>query len=137
MLAPAKQKYRKAHKGRVKNITKRGHYLSFGSFGLKAMGMERINSKQIEAARVAANRFLQRGGRLWVRIFPSIPVTKKPIEVRMGKGKGSHEHYVFRTSPGRILFEVEGVSEKMALRALQLAAGKLPIKTKPIKRKEL
>ena len=136
MLMPKKQKYRKAHKGRVAKVSKAGTYLAFGSYGLKSLDMARIDSRQIEAARIAANRFLQKNGKLWIRIFPSIPVTKKPIEVRMGKGKGSHDRYVFRTSPGRVLFEIEGVSREIAARALELASGKMPIRTKFICRHE-
>lgn len=136
MFTPAKQKYRKEHKGRVAPMSCAGSYLAFGLFGLKALGMARIDSKQIEAARIAANRFLQRRGKLWVRIFPNIPVTKKPIEVRMGKGKGSLDKFVFRTAPGRILFEIAGVPEKIAERALELAGGKLPLKTKFVTRKD-
>lgn len=136
MLVPGKQKYRKVQKGRVAKITKAGEYVAFGEFGLKAIQMERIDSRQIEAARIAANRFLQRNGRLWIRIFPSIPVTKKPIEVRMGKGKGGHDRFVFRVAPGRIIFEIAGVEEKTAKRALELAAGKLPIKTKFVRQHE-
>lgn len=136
MLIPSKQKYRKAHKGRVQELSKGGSYVAFGSFGLKSLSMARIDSRQIEAARIAAQRFLQRSGKLWIRIFPSIPVTKKPIEVRMGKGKGSLDRYVFRTSPGRVLFEVDGADEKTARRALELAGGKLPVRTKVIGRYE-
>lgn len=136
MLVPKKQKFRKAHKGRVAPKVKRGDQISFGSFGLKALELERINSRQIEAARRAATRVMKREGKLWIRIFPDVPVSKKPSEVRMGKGKGSVEFYVARISPGRVLFEVDGVSDDSCLEALRLAAAKLPLKTKVVKRYE-
>ncbi|AVP87726.1 50S ribosomal protein L16 [Candidatus Phycorickettsia trachydisci] len=136
MLVPKKQKFRKAHKGRIAAKVKRGDQISFGSFGLKALELERINSRQIEAARRAATRVMKREGKLWIRIFPDIPVSKKPSEVRMGKGKGSVEFYVARISPGRVLFEVDGVSDDACLEALRLAAAKLPLKTKVVKRYE-
>jgi len=134
MLTPKKQKYRKMHKGRISRVTKGGSMLSFGSFGLKALSPERIDSKQIEAARIAATRFMQRKGKLWIKIFPSIPVTKKPAETRMGKGKGGHDRFVFRVAPGRIIFEIDEVEKNIAIRALDIAKGKLPIKTKIIER---
>ncbi|QEK39773.1 50S ribosomal protein L16 [Candidatus Sneabacter namystus] len=130
MLAPSKQKYRKMQKGRVASVSKGGTTLAFGSFGLKALQMDRITSRQIEAARIAATRYMKRKGKMWIRVFPSIPVSKKPTEVRMGKGKGSPECFVFRVSPGRILFEVDGVSKEEAMEALRLAGAKMPIKTK-------
>ena len=134
MLQPTKTKYRKAHKGRIHGKASRGNLMNYGAFGLKALEPDRIISKQIEAARVALTRYMKRQGRVWTRIFPNIPVSKKPIEVRMGKGKGSPEYYAFRVKPGRILFEVDGVSEEVAKVALYKASAKLPIKTKFIKR---
>ena len=134
MLQPARTKFRKAHKGRIKGKATRGASLNFGSHGLQALEPERVTSRQIEAARVALTRQMQRKGRVWLRIFPNIPVSKKPIEVRMGKGKGSPEYFACRVKPGRILFEVDGVSEQIAKEALYKASAKLPIKTKTIKR---
>ena len=134
MLQPTRTKYRKAHKGRIHGKACRGNLMNYGAFGLKALEPDRVISKQIEAARVALTRYMKRQGRVWTRIFPNIPVSKKPIEVRMGKGKGSPEYYAFRVKPGRILFEVDGVSEEVAKVALYKASAKLPIKTKFIKR---
>ena len=134
MLQPKRTKYRKAHKGRIHGKASRGNLMNYGAFGLKALEPDRVISKQIEAARVALTRYMKRQGRVWTRIFPNIPVSKKPIEVRMGKGKGSPEYYAFRVKPGRILFEVDGVSEEIAKKALYKASAKLPIKTKFIKR---
>ena len=134
MLQPTRTKYRKAHKGRIHGKASRGNLMNYGAFGLKALEPDRVISKQIEAARVALTRYMKRQGRVWTRIFPNIPVSKKPIEVRMGKGKGSPEYYAFRVKPGRILFEVDGVSEEVAKVALYKASTKLPIKTKFIKR---
>jgi large subunit ribosomal protein L16 len=134
MLQPTRTKYRKAHKGRIHGKACRGNLMNYGAFGLKALEPERVISKQIEAARVALTRYMKRQGRVWTRIFPNIPVSKKPIEVRMGKGKGSPEYYACRVKPGRILFEVDGVSEEVAKVALYKASAKLPIKTKFIKR---
>jgi len=134
MLQPKRTKYRKAHKGRIHGKASRGNLMNYGAFGLKALEPERVISKQIEAARVALTRYMKRQGRVWTRIFPNIPVSKKPIEVRMGKGKGSPEYYACRVKPGRILFEVDGVSEEVAKVALYKASAKLPIKTKFIKR---
>ena len=134
MLQPTRTKYRKAHKGRIHGKASRGNLMNYGSFGLKALEPDRVISKQIEAARVALTRYMKRQGRVWTRIFPNIPVSKKPIEVRMGKGKGSPEYYACRVKPGRILFEVDGVSEEVAKVALYKASAKLPIKTKFIKR---
>jgi large subunit ribosomal protein L16 len=135
MLVPKKQKFRKAHKGRVSSVVKRGSMLSFGDYGLKALDLERINSKQIESARRAATKAMKREGKLWIRIFPDIPVSKKPAEVRMGKGKGGVEFYVSRVSPGRVIFEIAGVSEEIAAIALRLAAAKLPLKNTKIVRR--
>ena len=134
MLQPKRTKYRKAHKGRIHGTATRCNLLNYGAFGLKAMEPERIISKQIEAARVALTRHMKRTGKVWTRVFPNIPVSKKPTEVRMGKGKGSPEFWVCRVKPGRILFEVDGVTESVAKVALYKASAKLPIKTKFIKR---
>src|ERR1700744_4903160 len=129
MLQPKRTKYRKAFKGRIRGVAKAGFQLSFGQFGLKAMEPERVTARQIEAARRALTRHMKRAGRVWIRIFPDVPVSKKPIEVRMGKGKGAPEFWVTRVAPGRIMFEVDGVSEQVAREAFVLAAAKLPIKT--------
>ncbi len=134
MLQPARTKYRKAHKGRIHGRAFRCDILNYGSYGLKALEPERIISKQIEAARVALTRHMKRTGKVWTRVFPNIPVSKKPTEVRMGKGKGTPEFWVCRVKPGRILFEVDGVNEIVAREALYKASAKLPIKTKFIKR---
>ena len=134
MLQPARTKYRKAHKGRIHGNASRCDKLNFGTYGLKALQPERIISNQIEAARVALTRHMKRTGKVWTRVFPNIPVSKKPTEVRMGKGKGSTEFWVCRVKPGRILFEVDGVNEIVAKEALYKASAKLPIKTKFIKR---
>ena len=134
MLQPKRTKFRKAHKGRIKGTAKGGTELNFGSFGLKAMEPERITARQIEAARRAMTRQMKRVGRVWIRIFPDVPVTKKPTEVRMGKGKGSVEFWAAKVKPGRIMFEIDGVAEPIAREALSLAAAKLPIKTRIVKR---
>jgi large subunit ribosomal protein L16 len=134
MLQPKRTKYRKAHKGRIHGTATRCNLLNYGEFGLKALQPERIISKQIEAARVALTRHMKRQGKVWTRMFPNIPVSKKPVEVRMGKGKGSPEYWTCRVKPGRILFEVDGVPEDVAKIALYKASSKLPIKTKFIKR---
>lgn len=134
MLSPARTKFRKAHKGRIHGVATKGTSLSFGEFGLKALNPERITARQIEAARRAITRYMKRAGRVWIRIFPDVPVSKKPAEVRQGKGKGSVEYWVCRVKPGRILFEIDGVSEDIARRAFELGAAKLPISTKFIKR---
>jgi large subunit ribosomal protein L16 len=134
MLSPKKTKYRKAHKGRIHGVAKGGFELSFGSFGLKAMEPERITARQIEAARRALTRHIRRQGKVWIRVFPDVPVSKKPLEVRMGSGKGSPEYWVCRIKPGRIMFEMDGVPETLAREAFELAAAKLPIKTKFVKR---
>jgi len=136
MLAPKKQKFRKAHKGRVARKSKAGTMLSFGSFGLKSIDGLRITARQIEAARRAAVRHMKRQGRFFIRIFPDLPVSKKPNEVRMGKGKGAPEYFAVRVSPGRIMFEIEGVSESLSIAALELAAAKLPVRTKIVQRYE-
>lgn len=130
MLQPKRTKYRKKQKGRVKGIAQRGHTIAFGNFALKTLEPGWINSRQIEAARIAMTRFMKREGQVWIRIFPDKPVTKKPAEVRMGKGKGAPEYWVAVIKPGRILFEVTGVNVATAQEALRLAAQKLPVKTK-------
>ena len=136
MLQPKRTKYRKAFKGRIKGVSKGGTSLNFGSFGLKALEPERVTARQIEATRRAVTRHMKRQGRVWIRVFPDLPVSAKPIEVRMGKGKGSVDRWVARVAPGRILFEIDGVSEDVAREALRLGAAKLPIKTKIVKRIE-
>lgn|SRR5512145_2112822 len=136
MLQPKKTKFRKMQKGRMKGVTKRGAELAFGSFGIKTLEAEWITARQIEAARQAITRYMKREGQLWIRIFPDKPVTKKPAEVRMGKGKGAPEYFVARISPGRILFEAEGVSLEIAKEALRLGAQKLPIATKFVVRRD-
>ncbi|MHA1541033.1 MAG: 50S ribosomal protein L16 [Alphaproteobacteria bacterium] len=134
MLLPKKTKFRKAHKGRIHGKAQKGASLSFGSFGLKAMTPERVTSRQIEAARRALTRFMKRQGKVWIRIFPDVPVSKKPAEVRMGKGKGAIEYWAVRIKPGRIMFEIDGVKEDVAKQALTLASAKLPVKTKIVAR---
>src|SRR4249919_1524074 len=134
MLQPKKTKFRKQFKGRISGTAKGGTDLNFGQFGLKAMEPERVNARQIEAARRAITRAMKRSGRVWIRIFPDVPVSVKPAEVRMGSGKGSPEFWVCRVAPGRIMFELDGVSEATAREALTLGAAKLPIKTRFIAR---
>ena len=134
MMSPKKTKYRKQHKGRIKGSAKGGYALNFGEYGLKAMQPERITARQIEAARRAISRYVKRVGRLWIRIYPDVPVTRKPAEVRMGSGKGGVEFWAARVHPGRILFEIDGVDEKTAREAFDRASAKLPIKTKFIAR---
>jgi large subunit ribosomal protein L16 len=135
MLMPIKTKFRKQHKGRIHGTAKGGSDLAFGSFGLKAMSPERVTARQIEAARRAITRHMKRLGKLWIRVFPDVPVTKKPAEVRMGKGKGSVEYWICRVKPGRIMFEMDGVKPEIAIQALTLAAAKLPVRTKIVERK--
>ena len=130
MLQPKKTKFRKAQKGRMKGLSQRGYLLSNGMFGIKTIDSHFITSRQIEAARIAATRFMKREGQLWIKIFPDKPITKKPLEVRMGKGKGAPEYFVAVVKPGRILFEVAGVPIEIAKEALRLASQKLPVKTK-------
>ena len=134
MMQPKKTKFRKAHKGRIHGAATSGATLSFGQFGLKAMAPERITARQIEAARRAITRHMKRAGRVWIRIFPDLPVTKKPAEVRMGSGKGSPELWCARVKPGRIMFELDGVPDALAREALVLGAAKLPIKTRIVTR---
>ena len=136
MLQPKRTKFRKAFKGRIKGQSKGGFTLSFGSFGLKALEPERVTARQIEATRRAVTRHMKRQGRVWIRVFPDVPVSAKPIEVRMGKGKGSVDRWIARVAPGRILFEIDGVPEDVAMEALRLGAAKLPVKTKVVKRIE-
>lgn len=134
MLAPKKFKHRKQHKGRIHGNAKGGTSLAFGAYGLKAQGPNRITARQIEAARRAITRHMKRQGKVWIRIFPDVPVTKKPLEVRQGKGKGSVEYWAARVKPGRIMFEIDGVPEQLAREAMDLAAMKLPVKTKFVTR---
>ena len=137
MLQPKRTKYRKTQKGRMKGLSQRGHRLSNGMFGIKSLESKFITSRQIEAARIAATRYMKREGQLWIKIFPDKPITKKPLEVRQGKGKGNVEYYVAPIKPGKILYEMEGVDEEVAREAFALAAAKLPIATKFIARKSI
>jgi len=130
MLLPKRTKYRKQHKGRIKGNAKGGSSLNFGAYGLKALSPERVTSRQIEAARRAMTRHMKRAGRVWIRIFPDVPVSKKPAEVRMGKGKGSPEFWACKVKPGRIMFEIDGVPLDVARRAMELASAKLPVQTR-------
>jgi large subunit ribosomal protein L16 len=134
MMQPKKTKYRKAHKGRISGAAKGGTELNFGSMGLKAVEPERVTARQIEAARRAISRHMKRQGQLWIRVFPDVPVSKKPLEVRMGSGKGAPEYWVARVKPGRIMFEVDGIPAPLAKEALLLAAAKLPLKTRVVAR---
>ncbi len=136
MLQPKRTKFRKAHKGRIKGNAKGATDLAFGTFGLKAQAPARITARQIEAARRAMTRQMKRAGRVWIRLFPDVPVSKKPTEVRMGKGKGTPEFWVARVKPGRIMFEIDGVNEATARESLRLAAAKLPIRTRVVARIE-
>lgn len=137
MLAPKRVKFRKRQRGRLKGKDERGSYVSFGEFGLKAISSGRITARQIEAARITINRQVKRGGKLWIRIFPHLPITKKPAETRMGKGKGNPEFWIAEIRPGRVLFEMAGVDEDTARKALHLAAFKLPVETSFVKRNVL
>ncbi len=134
MLSPKRTKFRKAHKGRIRGLAKGGTQLNFGSYGLKAVSPERVTARQIEAARRAITRHLRRTGRVWIRIFPDVPVSSKPAEVRMGKGKGTPEFWVARVKPGRIMFEIDGVPWDLATEAFTLAAAKLPLDTRIVRR---
>ena len=134
MLQPKRTKFRKAHKGRIHGNAKGGTQLNFGAFGLKATTPARVTARQIEAARRAITRHLRRSGRVWIRIFPDVPVSTKPAEVRMGKGKGNPEFWFARVKPGRIMFEIDGVAEELASEALKLASAKLPLDTRVVKR---
>ncbi|VEN74797.1 50S ribosomal subunit protein L16 [Candidatus Desulfarcum epimagneticum] len=137
MLSPKKVKFRKQQTGRMKGLARRGQNLNFGKYGLQAMECGRINSRQIEAARIAMTRHAKRGGKIWIRIFPDKPYTKKPVEVRMGKGKGAPEGWVAVVRPGRILYEIEGVDKDVAKEAMRLASHKLSVKTKFVERSDL
>ena len=136
MLSPAKMKYRKMHKGRSKGIAYRGSTVAFGEWGLQVMEPGRITQRQLEAARIAMTRFIKRGGRIWIRIFPDKPITRKPQEVRMGTGKGAVEYWVCPVKPGRMLYEMAGVTEEVAKEAFRLASHKLPLHTRVIKRQD-
>ena len=136
MLSPKKTKYRKAFKGRIHGTAKGGTLLNFGSYGLKAVEPERITARQIEAARRAITRHMKRQGRVWIRIFPDVPVSSKPVEVRMGKGKGSTDYWAAKVKPGRIMFEIDGVSEVIAREALRLGAMKLPVMTRVVAKED-
>jgi large subunit ribosomal protein L16 len=136
MLSPKRSKFRKTFKGKMKGNAQRGHTLAYGSFGIKSLEETWMTSRQIEAARIAATRYMKREGQMWIRIFPDKPITKKPLEVRMGKGKGAPEYWAAVVKPGRMLFELEGVSYDIAKEALRLAAQKLPVKTKFVIRRD-
>lgn len=136
MLMPNKQKHRKVFKGKVRGPATRGNYIAHGQFALQSQGHERITSRQIESSRQAMTRYIKRGGKIWIRIFPHTPVTRKPQDVKMGSGKGSPEFFVAKVKPGTVLFEMEGVSEEIAREAMRLAAHKLPVKTKFIVKEE-
>src|SRR5580658_8832415 len=136
MLMPSRTKYRRVRKGRIRGVASSGQYVAFGEFGLQAQGQMRITARQIEAARQAMTRYIKRGGKIWIRVFPHTPVTKKPQDVKMGSGKGNPEFFVAKVRPGTILFEMQGVSEPTAREAMRLAAHKLPVKTKFLVRDE-
>lgn len=136
MLMPNRTKYRKVRKGRVRGVASSGHYIAFGDYALQAQGQERITARQIEAARQAMTRYIKRGGKIWIRVFPHTPVSRKPQDVKMGSGKGNPEFFVAKVRPGTILFEMQGVSEEAAREAMRLAAHKLPVKTKFLIREE-
>jgi large subunit ribosomal protein L16 len=137
MLLPNRMKYRKVRKGKIRGVATAGHYIAYGQFALQAQGHERITSRQIEAARQAMTRYIKRGGKIWIRIFPHTPVTRKPQDVKMGSGKGSPEFYVAKVKPGTIMFEMQGVPEETAREAMRLAAHKLPVKTKFLVKEEV
>jgi len=134
MMQPKRTKFRKQHKGRNKGLAQRGSSVSFGDYGLKAVERTRMTAREIEAARRAMTRYVKRGGQVWIRVFPDVPITKKPLEVRMGSGKGNVEYYVARVQPGKVLFEMEGVTEAIAREAFRLAASKLSVDTMFVKR---
>jgi len=136
MLMPSRTKFRKVRKGRIRGVATSGNYIAYGDFALQAQGHERITSRQIEASRQAMTRYIKRGGKIWIRIFPHTPVTRKPLDVKMGSGKGSPEFFVAKVKPGTILFEMQGVNEATAREAMRLAAHKLPVKTKFVVREE-
>ncbi len=137
MLQPKRTKFRKMHKGRNRGLAQRGSKVSFGEYGLKAVGRGRLTARQIEAARRAMTRHIKRGGKIWIRVFPDKPITTKPLEVRQGKGKGNVEYWVALVQPGKVLYEVQGVSEELAREAFELAAAKIPIQTAFVKRSVL
>jgi large subunit ribosomal protein L16 len=137
MLLPNRMKFRKVRKGKIRGVATAGHYIAYGQYALQAQGHERITSRQIEAARQAMTRYVKRGGKIWIRIFPHTPVTRKPQDVKMGSGKGSPEFYVAKVKPGTILFEMQGVPEETAREAMRLAAHKLPLKTKFLVKEEV
>lgn len=136
MLMPARTKFRRVRKGKIRGVATSGNYIAFGEYGLKAMGQERITARQIEASRQAMTRYIKRGGKIWIRIFPHTPVTRKPQDVKMGSGKGNPEFFVAKVKPGTILFEMQGVTEETAREAMRLAANKLPVKTKFVIRED-
>jgi large subunit ribosomal protein L16 len=136
MLMPKRQKFRRVRKGKIRGVATSGNYIAFGQYALQAQGHERITSRQIEAARQAMTRYIKRGGKIWIRIFPHTPVTRKPQDVKMGSGKGSPEFWVAKVRPGTIMFEMQGVQEEVAREAMRLAAHKLPVKTKFLVREE-
>jgi len=136
MLIPSRTKHRKVRKGKIRGVATSGNYIAFGDYALQAQGHERITSRQIEASRQAMTRYIKRGGKIWIRIFPHTPVTKKPLDVKMGSGKGNPEYFVAKVKPGTIMFEMQGVSEEIAREAMRLAAHKLPVKTKFLSREE-
>ena len=137
MLVPNRTKFRKVRKGKIRGVATSGNYIAFGDYGLQAQGNERITARQIEASRQAMTRYIKRGGKIWIRIFPHTPVTRKPLDVKMGSGKGNPEFFVAKVSPGTILFEMQGVSEEIAREAMRLAGHKLPVKTKFVAREEM
>ena len=137
MLLPKRTKFRKVRKGKIRGVATSGNYIAFGDYALQAQGNERITSRQIEASRQAMTRYIKRGGKIWIRIFPHTPVTRKPLDVKMGSGKGSPEFFVAKVSPGTILFEMQGVTEEIAREAMRLAAHKLPVKTKFLVKEEV
>ena len=137
MLVPNRTKFRKVRKGRIRGVATAGNYIAYGEFALQAQGHERITSRQIESARQAMTRYIKRGGKIWIRIFPHTPVTKKPLDVKMGSGKGNPEYFAAKVKPGTVMFEMQGVSEETAREAMRLAAHKLPVKTKFLVKEEL
>jgi large subunit ribosomal protein L16 len=136
MLIPSRTKHRKVRKGKIRGVATSGNYIAFGEYALQAQGHERITSRQIESARQAMTRYIKRGGKIWIRIFPHTPVTRKPLDVKMGSGKGNPEFFVAKVRPGTIMFEMQGVTEEVAREAMRLAAHKLPVKTKFLTREE-
>ena len=137
MLLPSRTKFRKVRKGKIRGVASSGNFVAFGDYGLMSLGHERITPRQIEASRQAMTRYIKRGGKIWIRIFPHVPVTRKPLDVKMGSGKGNPEFFVAKVKPGTILFEMQGVEESVAREAMRLAADKLPVKTKFLKRQEV